>query len=113
MIDTQLFDQQQLEALARLFAILAEPARLAILQRLRAGECAVGVLVNELGIKQANVSKQLGIMYNAGLLQRRRNGSQVIYSIREPMIFELCDLVCRKLHADALRQANAFGAAPP
>ena len=61
-----------------------------------------------LGAKQANVSKQLGILFDAGLLSRVRRGSQVFYSVREPMIFDLCGLVCRKLRTDAERQLQLF-----
>jgi len=100
--------RDQLEAVADVFAVLAEPTRLEILQFLNEGECTVGKLVEGLGAKQANVSKQLGILHDAGLLERQRRGSQVFYSIREPMVFDLCGLVCRKLKLDAEKQARLF-----
>src|SRR5262245_18279492 len=84
-MSTRRLDMIQLEAVSRLFAVLAEPTRLAILQQLKDSPRPVGELVEALGAKQANVSKQLGILHSAGLLDRRREGSQVIYSIREPM----------------------------
>lgn len=99
----------QLEAVARLFRVLAEPTRLAVLQELQGGPLSVGELVESLGAKQANASKQLGILFDAGLLNREREGNVVRYSIREPMIFELCELVCGKLRRDAERQLAAFG----
>ncbi|MFO0842036.1 MAG: metalloregulator ArsR/SmtB family transcription factor [Gemmataceae bacterium] len=101
-------DRENLERVARLFGALAEPTRLAILQRLKGGALAVKELVEALEAKQANVSKQLGILYDAGLLERRREGGLALYSIREPMIFELCDLVCDKLRRDAERQVAAL-----
>lgn len=104
-------DRDQLEGVARLFQILAEPTRLEILQHLRDAPSSVGELVAVLDAKQANVSKQLGVLYDAGLVQRQRQGSQVFYSIREPMIFDLCALVCKKLHRDAQRQAELFRSA--
>ncbi len=97
-------DQEHLMAVARLFRVLSEPTRLAILQALRESPCSVNVLIEATGGKQANISKQLGILYDAGLLQRERQGNQVIYSIREAMIFDLCELVCDKLKRDAERQ---------
>lgn len=98
----------QLDAVARLFRTLAEPTRLAILQRLRAGPSAVGDLVAALDTKQANVSKQLGVLFDAGLVDRRRDGNAVLYSIRDPIVFELCELVCGKFRRDAERQLAAF-----
>jgi ArsR family transcriptional regulator len=103
-------DENQLDAVSRLFGVLAEPTRLAILHELKDAPRPVGELVEALGAKQANVSKQLGILHSAGLLDRRREGSQVIYSIREPMIFELCGLVCGKLRRDAEQRARLFRA---
>jgi DNA-binding transcriptional ArsR family regulator len=97
-------DQRHLEAVARLFGVLAEPTRLAILQRLKEGALAVKDLVEALGAKQANISKQLGILYDAGLVERRREEGLVRYAISEPMIFELCQLVCNKLQRDAEKQ---------
>jgi DNA-binding transcriptional ArsR family regulator len=108
MKTTAHLEPDQLEGVARLFGVLAEPTRLAILQELKETPRSVGELVDVLGAKQANVSKQLGILHAAGLLDRRREGSQVIYSIREPMIFELCGLVCGKLRRDAEHQARLF-----
>ena len=104
-------DRDQLEGVARLFQVLAEPTRLEILQQLREAPSSVGDLVAALQAKQANVSKQLGVLHDAGLVQRRRDGSQVFYSIREPMIFDLCGLVCKKLQRDAQRQAELFRSA--
>jgi DNA-binding transcriptional ArsR family regulator len=101
-------DREQIEAVARLFRVLSEPTRLEILQTLRKRPCSVNDLVEKLGAKQANVSKQLGILHDAGLLARERLGSEVHYSIREPMIFDLCDLVCGKLQRDAQRLAASF-----
>jgi DNA-binding transcriptional ArsR family regulator len=100
--------REQLVAVANLFGVLAEPTRLAILQALRAGGRSVGSLVDELDARQANISKQLGVLHTAGLLARERHGNEVHYSIRDAMIFELCELVCGKLRRDAERQAEAF-----
>lgn len=99
-------DAQALEKVAALFKVFAEPTRLAILQHLRAGDSSVNEIVEALSTSQANVSKQLRILYDAGLLGREQRGNQVFYSIGEPMVFELCRLVCDKLN----RQARAEGA---
>jgi DNA-binding transcriptional ArsR family regulator len=104
-------DRDSLVVVARLFGVLAEPTRLEILQTLRAGPLTVSALVEVLGAKQANVSKQLGILHAAGLLWRERDGNAVAYGIADPMIFDLCELVCGKLRRDAERQLDALGGA--
>lgn len=104
-------DRNSLETVARLFGVLAEPTRLEILQALRASPLSVSALVGVLGAKQANVSKQLGVLHAAGLLWRERDGNVVNYGIAEPMIFDLCELVCGKLRRDAERQLDALGGA--
>lgn len=105
----ELLDREQLQAVARLFEVLAEPTRLDILQNLKQKSLSVNEIVSATDCKQANVSKQLGILHDAGLLDRRREGNQVFYSIADPMIFDLCALVCGKLRKDAQQQLAAFG----
>lgn len=101
-------DRNHLERVARLFGVLAEPTRLAILQKLKSRPMAVKDLVEVLDARQANVSKQLGILFDAGLVDRQRERGMVVYSVREPMIFELCHLVCDKLRRDAEREIEAL-----
>ena len=86
-----------LELVAERFRVLAEPARLQILQTLRDGERPVGALVRELGLQQANVSKHLQQLHRAGIVGRRRSGLQVFYRILDASIFELCGVVCDSL----------------
>jgi DNA-binding transcriptional ArsR family regulator len=93
--------EAQLEAVAELFAILSEPTRLRILQLLQDGPASVGEICEALDLKQANASKQLGILYQAGVLAREKAGNSSIYSIRMPLVFDLCGLVCNGLRAEA------------
>ena len=95
-------DAAQLEAVAGLFNVLSEGSRLQILQILQDGPLSVGELVERSDLKQANVSKQLGILLSAGIIARRQEGNRAIYSIQLPLVFELCALVCHGVakHAD-------------
>lgn len=86
-----------LEKLATVFRVFSEAGRLALLQELKNGEMTVGELVELAGIGQAGVSKHLKMMFDAGVLSRRKEGTKVFYSVSDPMVFELCDLVCGKL----------------
>jgi DNA-binding transcriptional ArsR family regulator len=100
----------QLEAVAELFSVLCETSRLRILQILQAGPASVGELVERSCLKQANVSKQLGILLSAGIIARRREGNRAIYSIAMPVVFDLCNLVCRSVARQASDRAAALGA---
>lgn len=95
------FDPKALEKIASFFKVFAEPTRLAILQMLRQGPSSVNEIVNALPTSQANVSKQLKTLYDADLLEREQRGNQVIYTINEPLVFELCEIACDKLNRQA------------
>ena len=94
-------DRDSLEKVAGVFRVFSEPTRLEILQELKAGSRNVTSLVEVLGVSQANVSKQLRILSEAGVIRRERQGTQAIYSISDPLTFELCNLVCQKLNREA------------
>ncbi|MBS1799884.1 MAG: helix-turn-helix transcriptional regulator [Acidobacteria bacterium] len=91
----QAMNEAMLDLVARRFRILGEPYRLRILQQLEQGELSVGALVAALDGNQPNVSRHLQVLYDAGLVSRRRDGTSVLYAIGDPVIFKLCDLVCR------------------
>lgn len=99
-------DLPQLERVANLFRAFAESTRLSILQELKSGELSVSEIVDRLTTSQANVSKQLKLLHDAGLVIRRKQGTQVLYQIADPMVFELCSLVCDKLNRDAMKPAK-------
>lgn len=86
-----------LEKLAGLFRVFSEAGRLSLLQELKEGERTVGELVELSGIGQAGVSKHLKLMFEGGILSRRKDGTKVFYAVSDPMVFEICDLVCGKL----------------
>jgi DNA-binding transcriptional ArsR family regulator len=96
------------EAVADLFTVLADPTRLRILYLLKQRAEYVSDLVEKSGLKQSNVSKHLAMLYDAGLVCRERNGNQIRYSVRDPLIFELCTLVCEKLGRQAESRARAL-----
>jgi DNA-binding transcriptional ArsR family regulator len=81
------------EAAARYCSVLAEPARLKILHAVCAEEKSVNTIIAATGMAQANASRHLGLMYQAGLLSRRREGTQVFYKVADRMFIELCRTV--------------------
>jgi len=77
---------------AEFFKVLAHPARIRVLEVLRDGERSVGELVPEVGIESSHLSQQLGIMRRANLVQARKEGSTVYYSVGDKMLFDLLDI---------------------
>ena len=98
----------RLDAVARLFFVLSEPSRLALLQLLHAGPLTVNELVEANSMKQANVSKQLAILHDSHLVKREREGTSIRYEIADPMVFSLCNLVSGKMAKDAKRAVAVF-----
>jgi ArsR family transcriptional regulator len=80
---------------ASLFQALAHPTRVAILEVLREGEFAAGALQERLGIEQANLSQHLAVLRNRQIVVNRKEGNQVFYSVRNPVLIEVMDLMKR------------------
>ncbi len=72
---------------------MAHPKRIFILNLLEHGEKTVNELVGLTGMKQSNLSQHLSVLRRLGLLQTRRDGPNVRYSISDRRIVEACDLV--------------------
>jgi len=75
-----------------LFKTLADPTRRAIFERLcRDGEQTVGALTARAGVSQPAVSKHLGLLKQAGLVEDRHEGRQTHYSARRGSLAPLTD----------------------
>ena len=83
-----------IELVAQRFRVLGEPLRIRLLDRLRESPASVLELQDAVGASQQNVSKHLGILYGAGMVERRKEGNRAVYEISDPMVFDLCELVC-------------------
>lgn len=97
-----------LEAVADYFKILSETSRLHILQCLRSGPMNVMELCEETGLGQANLSKHLKVMTQAGILLRQAKGTSAYYEITDPLVFEFCELACSQIGDRLLQQAETF-----
>jgi DNA-binding transcriptional ArsR family regulator len=82
------------EEVAQRFRALSEPIRLRILRALLERECSVNEVTAAIGAGQSNVSRHLQALFEAGLLTRRREGNTVYYAIGDPILVDLCHLVC-------------------
>lgn len=106
----RVLSRELLELIAERFKVLSEPARLAILNALRAGEKTVSELVDETGMGQANVSKHLQVLLGAGFVARRKEGLYAHYRLADESVFALCDLMCGRLEAETRARQAALGA---
>lgn len=86
-----------LAQLADYFKVLAETNRLEILCCLKSGSKNVTEIMTKTGLGQANVSKHLKLLAQAGIVARHPVGVSVYYEIADPLIFDLCELVCDRL----------------
>lgn len=89
-----------LALVAARFRVLAEPARLEILNCLRSGELTVGDIVERTGLGQANVSKHLHLLHAQGFVERRKDGLYVYYALAGAFVFNLCDIMCSRLDSE-------------
>jgi len=98
-----------LEYVADRFRVLGEATRLGVIRTLLDdGEQNVGQLVDRLGTSQANVSKHLRILHDAGMVARRAEGTAAYYSVADPSLIELCTIVCGRLREQVADNARTF-----
>jgi ArsR family transcriptional regulator len=84
---------------AEFFQALAHPTRIAIVEVLRDGELSAGALIERLGVEQANASQHLAVLRAKHILVNRKVGNQVFYSVRDPLILEVLDVMKRYFYA--------------
>lgn len=77
---------------AKLFRGFSDPSRLKILEALRAGELAVGNIVEQTGLSQSNVSNHLSCLRDCGLVAAEQRGKYVVYKLSDPRVDELLTL---------------------
>ena len=97
-----------LAMIAQRFRALSEPVRLRLLNTLMAGERNVTQLVEAAGTGQANVSKHLSILKQAGMISTRREGLSTICAIADPSIYQLCEIMCTRLKAEHAERGKAL-----
>lgn len=99
---------EALGLIAARFKILSEPMRLKLIISLEEGEKNVTQLVQATGSTQANISRHLGSLTDAGILARRKEGLMVYYFIADQSIFDLCESVCGSLQKRLEATAKVF-----
>ncbi|BBA78683.1 ArsR family transcriptional regulator [cyanobacterium endosymbiont of Rhopalodia gibberula] len=106
-VDSETFNLSPavLGMIADFFKVLSEVSRLQIVCTLKRGEKNVSEIIEITGLGQANVSKHLKLLTQAGIVTRTQQGVNVVYAIANPLVFSLCDLVCNSI-ATQLQQKN-------
>jgi len=85
-------EKRKLELKAKVFKVFSDPTRLKILEVLREKERNVTEIMDILSMKQSTVSQHLRMLKECGVVNSRRNGREVIYSISDEIINEILDM---------------------
>lgn len=78
-----------------MFQALGNPTRIAIVDELRKGALTVGVIAERLEAEQSNISQHLAVLRTRQIVATRKVANQVFYSVRDPILWEVLDLMRR------------------
>lgn len=84
---------------ANIFQALGHPTRIAIIEMLCNGELPVSVIVERLGLEPANASQHFAVLKTKNIVVNRKEGNQVFYSVRDPLLIEVLDVMRRYFEA--------------
>ena len=88
--------QENFERAAELFGVLSTPVRLQIIGELCQSERNVSHLLSVIDISQPNMSRHLNVLYQAGVVSKRRSGANVFYRIANDSVVSICKAVCKE-----------------
>jgi DNA-binding transcriptional ArsR family regulator len=89
------------QSAADLFRLLATPLRLQIISALCGQERNVSQLLAQINTSQPNMSQHLASLHRAGVLAKRREGTQIFYRIGDQRAAAMCRAVCMQIAMDA------------
>ena len=98
--------EAMLEQAGGLFKALGDPSRLRLLQVLLAADEPItqGELAQQAGLSASNASRHLTLLLREGLVCRHQMGTQASFEAAEPVVSEVCGLVCghvsQRVHAN-------------
>lgn len=93
---------------AEMCKTISNPRRQAILDTIRNGEMTVSELIKKTGISQANLSQHLSILRSKGVVNTRRDGNNVYYSLSNLKIIKAYDLISEVLEDSATSRDKAI-----
>jgi len=89
---------------AKVIRAVAHPIRLAVLDLLTDGERCVCDIAAHVGAERSNVSRHLAVMVRAGVLESRKEGLRMMYSLRTPCLAECLDCAARAIRQNVKRR---------
>ena len=95
------------DRIANRFRVIGDPVRIRLLERLMEGESSVQELAEALGASQQNASKHLGVLLQAGIVGRRKEGNFAYYRIVDESVMTMCDQVCSSLQREISELSTA------
>ncbi len=91
---------------ASIFHGLAHPTRIAIVEQLGAGEASAGDLMKKLDLEQANASQHLAVLRARQIVVSRKEGNQVFYSLRDPVLIKVLHILKSYFYSQLSRSAS-------
>jgi len=79
-------DTESLKLRARVISSLAHPSRLLMVEALEQGEKTVTELTSIVGSDISTVSRHLGVLRNAGIIDSRKDANKVFYRLLTPCL---------------------------
>jgi ArsR family transcriptional regulator len=95
---------------AEIFQALAHPTRIAVVEALRDGEMTAGALLARVTVEPANLSQHLAVLRTKQVVVSRKAGNQVHYSLRDPVLVEVLDLLKRYFNVHLKQSAEMLDA---
>jgi DNA-binding transcriptional ArsR family regulator len=87
--------------------VLGHPARVRILELLRDGDKTVGELQVDLQLDSSGTSQHLAALRQQGIVEGRKVGTTVRYSVRDPLMFQLLE-TARQVILSGLTETRAL-----
>jgi DNA-binding transcriptional ArsR family regulator len=84
---------------AEVFRVLAHATRIHIVECLRDGELSVSAILERIAVEPANLSQHLAVLRAKGLVSTRKEGNQVFYCLRDPLLIGVLDTMRRYFQA--------------
>ena len=94
---------------ASIFQALSHPTRIAILELLRDRELSARTIQEKLGVEQANLSQHLAVLRSRQIVMNRKEGNQVFYSLRNPVLVEVLDIMRRYFQTNLSEAVEMLG----
>lgn len=88
-------DIEKLEAAASKLRAIAHPMRIAVIDLLHEKELSVTEIYERLSIEQASASHHLNILKSKGVLNSKRRGKKIFYSLKNNTLTEIIDCINR------------------